>query len=172
MKTLLRRAAVGLFAILALAFAAPAMAAVDCTTATAPNTQGTTANAQFELLQKLCAAQTAPSLGASGVTPVTGTISAVGSTASFPAAAGRTFNMTLYATGAKTPGASLGGSVVYLERSLDSGTTWLPITASGSTLYSFTTLANETLYEGQAGVLFRLTCSTWGGTPMPFGFFQ
>jgi hypothetical protein len=115
---------------------------------------------------------TKPDLAASGVTPVTGTITGVGSTASFPAKAGRPFNLILYATGSTTPGSSLAGSTVYLARSLDGGTTWLPITASGSTIYSFTTLANETLYEGQAGVLFRLTTSVWGGTPMPFGFFQ
>jgi hypothetical protein len=115
---------------------------------------------------------TKPDLAASGVTPVTGTITGVGSTASFPAKAGRPFNLILYATGSTTPGSSLGGSTVYLARSLDGGTTWLPITASGSTIYSFTTLANETLYEGQTGVLFRLTTSVYGGTSMPFGFFQ
>lgn len=58
MKTLLKRAAVGLLAALAFAIGAPALAAVDCTIATTPNTLGTTANAQLEALQKICEAQT------------------------------------------------------------------------------------------------------------------
>jgi hypothetical protein len=115
---------------------------------------------------------TKPAWSASGVTAVTGTLSSVTSSATFAPAAGRPFNLTLYATGSTTPGSSLGGSTVYLARSLDSGTTWLPITAAGSTIYSFTTLANETLYEAQTGVLYRLTVSVYGGTSMPFGFFQ
>lgn len=60
MKTLLTRAAFGLLALLACALGGPALAAVDCTTTTTPNVAGTLANAQFELLQKLCAQALAP----------------------------------------------------------------------------------------------------------------
>jgi hypothetical protein len=70
MKTLLRRAAVGLLAALACALAMPALAAVDCTAATTPNTLGTTANAQFEMLQKLCANMRDIATGEDGPTEV------------------------------------------------------------------------------------------------------
>lgn len=55
MTHLLKRGMLALAMMAGLAFAAPAMA-VDCTTSTTPNTAGTTANAQFEILQKLCSA--------------------------------------------------------------------------------------------------------------------
>lgn len=73
MKTLLKRVAVGLLAALACALGSPVLAAPDCTTATQPNVSGTLANAQFEILQKLCA----NSGGSSSVaSPLTYTVAA------------------------------------------------------------------------------------------------
>ena len=108
MKTLIKRALLACALLLGLAFAAPALAAPDCTTTTAPNTQGTTANATFEILQKLCANSGA---GSSALLPGTAVIGDVG-TASFsvscsslvlPAASG-TFTSGYLAANSATAG--------------------------------------------------------------------
>lgn len=52
MTHLLKRAALALALFAGLSFAAPALA--DCTTATTPNTAGTTANATYEAIIKVC----------------------------------------------------------------------------------------------------------------------
>lgn len=123
MKTLLKRAALGLLAAMACALAPPAMAAVDCTTATTPNTLGTTANAQLEILQKLCAAQTGAGYADSGVAPLTQSFTAPGNTSAWTPVAGRLINVTI--TGAAA------GLSVRLVRSFDAGSTWSPLTVSG-----------------------------------------
>lgn len=171
MNTLLKRAAIGLLAALSCAFAAPAFAAVDCSTATTPNTSGITANAQFEILQKLCAATATPALADSGVTAVTGTFTGTGNGSVFTPAAGRPFNLTVYATGGTAPGSTL-NATVYLARSIDGGTTYLPMTAAGGGIYSFTALANEGLYESQTGATYRLVCSSYTSGTINYRFAQ
>jgi len=123
MKTLLTRAALGLLVAMACVIAAPAMAAVDCTPATAPNTLGTTANAQLEILQKLCAAQTGAGYADSGVAPLTQSFTATGNTSAWVPVAGRPINVTI--TGTAT------GLSVRLVRSFDGGATWSPLTVNG-----------------------------------------
>jgi hypothetical protein len=149
MKTLLKRATLGLLAVSACAFAAPALAAVDCTTATTPNTLGTTANAQFELLQKLCAAQTSGGLAASGAVPVTASLTAPGNTAAFTAVAGRLINANVTGTGV--------GVQSRLVRSFDNGVTWLGITVSGQPYGVWSGNVSEQAWvESQVDVLFRI----------------
>ena len=155
---LLKRAATAFALFFALAFAAPALA--DCVTPTTPNTVGVTANAQYEAIKKLCEAVSAPALADSGVAPVTGTFTGTGNGLTFPPAAGRPFNLTVYATGGTAPGSTL-NATVYVARSTDGGTTYLPMTAAGGGIYSFTALANEALYESQTGVTYRLVCSSY-----------
>jgi hypothetical protein len=48
-----------------------------------------------------------------------------------------------------------------LDRSFDSGTTWLPLTALGTAL-TWTGPATEILTEPEAGVLYRVNCTTVG----------
>ena len=66
--------------------------------------------------------------------------------------AGRGFNVSLWGTFA--------GST-QLERSFDSGTTWLPITAAGTQLYIWTAPASEQAQEDQYAVLYRLNNTTY-----------
>ncbi|WP_426043709.1 hypothetical protein [Caulobacter sp. DWR3-1-2] len=170
MTHLLKRGMLALAMMAGLAFAAPAMA-VDCTTSTTPNVAGTLANAQFEILQKLCAQSAKPDLDVSGVAPVTGAFTATGNGAVFTPAAGRPFNLTVYATGGTAPGSAL-NATVYLARSIDGGTTYLPITATGAQLFSFTTVANESLYETQTGVTYRLICTLYTSGTVNYRFAQ
>jgi len=149
MNTLLKRAAVGLLVAMACAFAAPAFAAVDCTTATAPNVSGTLANAQFEILQKLCAAQTGAELAPSGVAPVTASLSSAGNTSAFPALAGRPINVSITGNSA--------GLSARLVRSFDSGSTWLPLTVAGQPYGVWTGNVSEQAWvETEANVRFRV----------------
>jgi hypothetical protein len=160
MNTLLRRAAVGLLAVLALACAAPAFA-VDCTTTTTPNTAGTTANAQFEILQKLCAGVTAPAYSASDVTPVSGTLTATGQSASFTPLAGRPFNVSVQGTFVAT---------CQLERQINS--IWQPLTvsASGSVvqLYKWSSPASEIVVEPEFGIPYRINCTAYTSGAIPY----
>lgn len=111
---LLKRAATACALALGVFAAAPALA--DCTTSTTPNTSGTTANATYEAIKKLCEAQAGVSgLAASGVTPVTGTLASNTISATFTPTAGRLFYGTLSGTGASTV------TVIY---SRDAGSTW------------------------------------------------
>lgn len=149
MKTLLKRAALGLLVALACAFAAPALAAVDCTTATAPNVAGTVANAQFEILQKICASQTNGELAPSGVPPVTASLSSVGNTSAFAAVAGRPINVSITGTAV--------GLSARLVRSFDSGATWLPLTVAGQSYGVWTGNVSEQAWvETEAAVRFRV----------------
>jgi hypothetical protein len=153
MKTPLTRAAFGLLALLACAFAAPAFAA-DCSTVTTPNTLGTTANAQFEILQKLCAGITTPGYAASGVTPVSSTFTATGQSASFTPLAGRPFNVSVQGTFVAT---------CQLERQINSVWQLLTVSASGSVvqLYKWSTPASEIVVEPEFGIPYRINCTAY-----------
>ena len=50
---------------------------------------------------------------------------------------------------------------VRLERSFDGGTTWLPLTAAGYSMYAWTAPASETLEEVEANVLYRFDCTAY-----------
>jgi hypothetical protein len=122
-------------------------------------------------LDALTTAINVPALSTSGVTAVTGTFTGTGNGSVFAPSAGRPFNLTIYATGATTPGSGLAASV-YLARSIDGGTTYLPMTAAGGGIYSFTSLANESLYESQTGVTYRLICTSYTSGTVNYRFAQ
>lgn len=50
---------------------------------------------------------------------------------------------------------------VRMTRSFDGGTTWLPITAAGTSLYAWTAPASEAAQETEVSVLYRLECTAW-----------
>ena len=88
----------------------------------------------------------------SGVSNVASTFVATGTSASFTPLAGRGFYFSLWGT--------FVGSV-QLERSFDSGTNWLPITAGGIQLFKWSAPASETDQMDKTGVLHRLNCTAY-----------
>ncbi|ABS68883.1 hypothetical protein Xaut_3655 [Xanthobacter versatilis] len=90
--------------------------------------------------------------GASGVTPVTGSLSATGYSAPFTPIPGRPFNFT--ATG------TFVGTLV-LERSFDGGVTMVALTALGSPLYTFTGPFSESYTEDESGVQYFIHCTSY-----------
>jgi hypothetical protein len=96
---------------------------------------------------------------ASGVAPVAGTFTAAGSSPSFVPAAGRPFNIALWSSTGTAASTSLGGTV-YLARSIDGGTTFLPLTANGTQLELFTAVASENWSESQFAVPYELVCTS------------
>lgn len=138
--------------------------AADCLPSTAPDNQDSTQMAILEVLKKTCSNTNAPDYAAASPIPVVGTFTSPGNGLTFTPVAGRSFNLTIYATGGTAPGSTL-NATIYLTRSTDGGTTFLPITAVGTGIYSFTSLANESLYESQTGVIYRPTAlSVTSGT--------
>lgn len=89
---------------------------------------------------------------ASGLVPVTGTFAATGQSKAFTPVAGRGFNASLWGTFVAT---------VQVERSFDSGATWLPLTANGTQLEKFTAAASEQLQEDESGVQYRFNCTAY-----------
>lgn len=87
---------------------------------------------------------------------ITGSFTATGQSASFAPFSQpvppRDFNVSLWGTFSAT---------VQLERSLDNGSTWLPITAAGTQLYVWTTPASEVVEEPEASVIYRLNCTAF-----------
>lgn len=97
--------------------------------------------------------------GPSGVAAVSGTFTSTENSSTFTPIPGREFNVSVYGTF---------GATVQLKRSLDGGTTWLAITANGTTLYSWSggtsVEYSETAEEPQYGALYRLQCTWTSGT--------
>lgn len=91
---------------------------------------------------------------ASGKSPVTGTFAATGSSSAFTPAAGKGIWVTLQGTWAAT---------VVVERSIDSGTTWLPLTAAGSSFGSFSANAQEVVgqEDDPGAATYRLRCTAY-----------
>jgi hypothetical protein len=89
---------------------------------------------------------------ASGLASVTGAFGATGSSATFAPLGGRKFNASIWGTFVGT---------VQLQRSFDSGTTWLPLTSNGTQLETFTAPASEQWQEDESGVLYRLICTAY-----------
>lgn len=90
--------------------------------------------------------------GASGVSSVTGTFTAVGYSAPFTPTPGRPFNLSAWGTFVGT---------VTLERSFDGGVTKLPLTALGSSLFSLTAPFSEIVQEDEYGVQYFLRCTAF-----------
>jgi hypothetical protein len=78
---------------------------------------------------------------------ITGTLSAAGASASVKVRGD--FNFSLWGTFAAT---------CELDRSFDSGTTWIQLTAIGSP-FSWTAPATEVLNEPESGILYRVNCT-------------
>jgi len=95
----------------------------------------------------------APSSGASGLVPVTGSFAATGTSASFTPIAGRGFNVSLWG--------AFSGSV-QLERSFDSGTTWLQAAAARTAPDTFVCL------DAESGVQYRLNCTVYSSGPINY----
>jgi hypothetical protein len=79
-----------------------------------------------------------------------GTFTATGQSAAVNL--GRYFNLSLWGTFS---------AVVSLERSFDGGTTWLNCTRADGTANSFSAAASLVCEEPEAGVLYRLNCTTY-----------
>ena len=88
---------------------------------------------------------------ASTLTPVTGTFAATGQSASVAPVTGRAFNVSLWGTFSAT---------IRLERSFD-GSNWLPLTANGTVLESFTGACSDQWQEDEVGVQYRLNCTAY-----------
>lgn len=89
---------------------------------------------------------------------VTGSFTATGQSAAFQAVIRERsygqFNIELRGTFVAT---------VVLERSLDGGSNWVPVTTLGSGM-SWTAPASETWEENERGALYRLNCTWTSGT--------
>lgn len=83
---------------------------------------------------------------------ISGTFTNTGQSSSFTVAKWQPFNISLWGTFNAT---------TRLERSFDKGTTWLPLTAVGQALYSWTAPASESAEEPEEGVLYRLNCTAY-----------
>lgn len=99
-------------------------------------------------------AQTGLGYSASGVAPVTGSLSANGNSASFTPLAGRAFNVSLW---------GMFSATCSLKRSFD-GSVWVKITAGGSQMMGFAAPASEQWSEPEVGVQYRLECVVASGT--------
>lgn len=81
-----------------------------------------------------------------------GTFSATGQSSAVTISPIRAFNVSVWGTFVGT---------VQLERSFDGGTTWLPITAAGTQIYTWTAPASEIAAEPEANVSYRLNCTAY-----------
>ena len=88
----------------------------------------------------------------SGKSPITGAFAATGQSAVFVPLAGRAANVSAWGTFAAS---------LQLKRSFDGGSTLLPITAAGTTLYAWSAPASESFEEGEAGVAYFLVCTNY-----------
>ena len=95
----------------------------------------------------------APFSGSSGVVPVTGSFAAIGASATFVPAAGRGFNVSLWGSFSAS---------LQLERSFDSGTTWLQAAAARTSPDTFVCL------EPESGVQYRLNCTVFASGPINY----
>lgn len=110
-------------------------------------------------IQKVAVVGLPAESGASGVPAVTGAFAGTGQSASFGPLVGRPFNISLWGTFAAT---------VRLERSFDAGVTWLPLTAQGIALCVWTGPVSESWEEGEANVLYRLSCTAFSSGPVNY----
>lgn len=83
---------------------------------------------------------------------VSGAFTGTGQSAAISPIPEQGFNVSLWGTFVAS---------VRLERSLDNGTTWLPITAGGSAMFTWTSPASEENEEPESGALYRLNCTAY-----------
>ena len=55
-----------------------------------------------------------------------------------------------------------------MQRSFDAGTTWLPLTAAGIPFYRWSAPASESAEEDEAGVLYRLNCTSYSSGTLTY----
>jgi hypothetical protein len=89
---------------------------------------------------------------ASGVASVESTFSATGNSAAFTPIYGRNFNISIIGTFVGT---------IQLQRYIDATIGWVPITAAGTPLLTWTGPASEMWSESQVGVLYRLSMTAY-----------
>lgn len=95
---------------------------------------------------------TAGQYGASGISPVSCTITSATTCGPLTPIAGRDFNVSTWGTFVAS---------FQLERSFDGGTTWLPITAAGTQLYVWTAPESESASESEYGIKYRLNVTSY-----------
>lgn len=86
---------------------------------------------------------------------ISGMLSAVGHSAAFvpsPQMRKTGFNVSVYGSFAAT---------AQLQRSFDSGTTWLPLTKAGASAFTWTAPASELVTEPEVGVEYRVAVIAW-----------
>lgn len=95
--------------------------------------------------------------GPSNTTPVTGIFTTNGASPAFSPLPGRAIWATLTGT--------FGGDTVTVQRSVDGGTTWVPLSAGGLPFGVFTGAAQEPIAsEDDTGTLYRLSLTGASGT--------
>lgn len=87
-----------------------------------------------------------------GTNVVSGTFTSTGTSPAFTPRPQYMFNVSLWGTFVGT---------VSLERSFDLGTTWLPLTANGVSIESFTAPCSEQLQEDELKVQYRFNCTAY-----------
>lgn len=101
-----------------------------------------------------------------GTNVVSGSFSADGNSLTFTPNESR-FTFSMWVAEAGTFAAT-----VVIQRSHDSGTTWMNVTAGGSTLYSFTAACDEDMNATVTGDIYRAVCSDFAGTEISYRFGQ
>lgn len=89
---------------------------------------------------------------ASGKSPISGTFAATGQSTAFVPFAGRAANISIWGTFVAS---------LQLKRSFDGGTTLLPLTAAGTTLYAWSSPISESFEDDEAGVQYYLVCTAY-----------
>lgn len=106
-------------------------------------------------------------LAASGSTPVTGSFTAVGGSASFTPLAGRPFNVFVWVDDPATWTATA-DAWIYLKRSFDNGANWFSLYSrwpGPNYLWDYNSpSASRTVSESEVGVIYALGCVKYNAT--------
>lgn len=95
-----------------------------------------------------------------GVVRLTGTFGATGQSSS--AVVFGMFNVQIWGTPLSSGLSGAFTGTVAVERSLDDGTTWVPVATDGTgTAASYTAVMSVTGMEIEQGVLYRFNCTAW-----------
>lgn len=97
------------------------------------------------------------------VEPVAGAFNGVANSLGFVPNKYRPFNISIWGTFSAT---------VRVVRSFDGGATYLPITADGNALLTFTGPVSEQWSEPEADVLYRLECTVFTSGPVNYRISQ
>lgn len=118
----------------------------------AANLELTGSTALTEAQLRASAIDIEPAYSASGKAALSGAFNLAGQSADFTPIAGRAFNVSIWGTFV---------AAVRLERSFDAGATWLPLTANGTALMSFSGPVSEQWSDDEVGVRYRLKCTAY-----------